>query len=105
MEEIDGIEVDLALLPSELGTYVGLIRRFAVSDDSIRSELMAEASTEELQALAGLPAAQWDALNSYLDRHMEENPGSKEQDLALVLSAFAEAAAEAPFDLRRRGRD
>ena len=102
MDEIDGIEVDLALLPGELRACIGLIQRFAVSDDTIRSGRMDTASIEELQALDGLSQAQWHALNNYLDRHMDERPGSNEQNLALVLSAFGEAASEAHLDLRRR---
>jgi hypothetical protein len=102
VEEIDGIPVDLALLPAELGGCVPLIRDFAIGDDVARSDRMAAASTGELEALAGLTPEQWDALNAFLDRHLDERPGSPEQDVALVLSAFAEAAAEAPFDLRRR---
>jgi hypothetical protein len=95
MEEIDGIEVDLSLLPTELESCVPLIRRFAVSDDRVRSERQEAATTEELDQLAALSKTQWQALKDFLDRHMDDQPGSNEQDLALVLSAFGEAAAEA----------
>lgn len=95
MEEIDGIEVDLSLLPTELENCVPLIRKFAVSDDVVRSERQEAATAEELDQLATLSKTQWQALKDFLDRHMDDQPGSNEQDLALVLSAFGEAAAEA----------
>lgn len=95
MEEIDGIEVDLSLLPPELEGCVPLIRRFAVSDDVVRSERQEAATPEELDQLTSLSETQWQALKDFFDRHMDDQPGSHEQDLALVLSAFGEAAAEA----------
>jgi hypothetical protein len=101
MEAIDGIEVDLGLVPSELADCVPLIRRFAISDDVVRSERMEAAPAAELEALAHLSPAQWTALERYLDEHMER-PGTPEQDLALVLSAFGEAAAEARLELQAR---
>ena len=43
----------------------------------------------------GRPAQpHWDAINAYLDAHMERT-GTPEQDVALVLDAFAQAAMEA----------
>jgi hypothetical protein len=101
MEEVDGIEVDLNLLPLELCDCASLIRSYAVSDDVRRSERMATGPDREIEALAGLTDAQWDALNTFLDEHMER-PGTPEQDVALVLSAFGEAAAEAPIELEER---
>ena len=102
MEEIDGIAVDLALLRDELQSLVPLIRTFALGDDVVRSTEIETAPVAELEALAGLTREQWAALNHYLDQHMNAQPGSPEQDLALVLSAFGETAAEALLDLRRR---
>jgi hypothetical protein len=101
LEAIDGIEVDLGLLPPELADCVPLIRRFAIGDDVVRSERMEAATVSELEALAHLSPAQWAALERYLDEHMER-PGTPEQDVALVLSAFGEAAVEARFDLEAR---
>jgi hypothetical protein len=100
-EEIDGIEVELGLLPPELADCVPLIRRFAISDDVVRSERMDAAPFAELEALAGLTPAQWSALEHFLDEHMER-PGTPEQDVAVVLSAFGEAAAEARLELQAR---
>jgi hypothetical protein len=100
-DAIDGIEVDLALLPPELADCVPLIRRFAISDDVVRSERMAAAPFAELESLASVTPAQWAALEHFLDEHMER-PGTPEQDVALVLSAFGEAAAEARLELQAR---
>jgi hypothetical protein len=101
VEEIDGITVDLALLPEELRDLVPLIRKFAISDDSVRDAQMQLRSRRELEALASLSGPQWNALAAFLDEHMEE-PGTPQQDLALVLSAFGEAAAEARLEIARR---
>lgn len=101
MEEIDGIVVDLALLPAALTELTPLIRTFAISDDVVRNEAMQRATTPELERLARLNAAEWDAINAFLDEHMHET-GTPQQDVALVLSAFGEAAAEARLDLDRR---
>jgi hypothetical protein len=101
MEEVDGIEVDLTLLPPELCDCASLIRSYALSDDVKRSERMTAGPDREIEALAGLTDAQWDALNTFLDQHMER-PGTPEQDVALVLSAFGEAAAEASIELEER---
>jgi hypothetical protein len=101
VEEIDGIPVDLALLPAALLELRPLIRKFAIGDDAVRDSEMQSAPISELEALARLTGAQWDAINAFLDEHMEET-GTPQQDVALVLSAFAEAAAEAPLDLDRR---
>ena len=101
LEEIDGIPVDLALLPEELVELVPLIRTFAVSDDSDREAIMQRTSRSELEALASLSDRQWSALESFLDEHMER-PGTPHQDLALVLSAFGEATAEARVTTARR---
>jgi hypothetical protein len=70
MEGVDGIEVDLSLLPLELCDCASLIRSYAVSDDVRRSERMAAGPDREIEALAGLTDAQWDALDRFLDQHM-----------------------------------
>jgi hypothetical protein len=71
MEEIDGIAVDLTLLPSQLHDVAPLIRRFAVGDDLVRSERIESTPEVELEGLAGLSSAQWDALDAFLDEHMD----------------------------------
>jgi hypothetical protein len=100
MEEIDGIAVDLGLLPDDLTELAPLIRKFAVADDVRRDQVMQVAGLDEVRALASLSHSQWSALETFLDAHMAE-PGTPHQDLALVLSAFGEAAAEARLQLDR----
>ncbi len=93
-EEIDGIEVDLTLLPDDLRPLAPLIRRYAAGDDVERGELLAAATPEERAELERAAQPHWDAINAYLDAHIER-PGTPEQDVALVLDAFAQAAMEA----------
>jgi hypothetical protein len=100
MEEIDGIAVDLGLLPDDLTELAPLIRKFAVADDVRRDQVMEVAGLDEVRALASLSDSQWSALETFLDAHIPE-PGTPHQDLALVLSAFGEAAAEARLQLDR----
>jgi hypothetical protein len=102
MEEIDGLEVDLSLLPTELEPLAPFIRRYAASDDGVRSDRVSDASVEELQALFQAVEPRWDAIEAYMDEYMER-PGSPEQNVALVLSSLSEAAAEARLELERRG--
>ena len=94
MEEIDGIEVDLALLPDDLRPLAPLIRRYAVSDDVERVARMEAASAKDRAELEQAAQPHWDAINAYLDAHIEQ-AGTPEQDVALVLDAFAQAAMEA----------
>jgi len=101
VEEIDGIPVELALLPEPLRELAPLIRKFAIGDDVVRNTEMQGATVSELETLAHLTAAQWEAIEAFLEEHMEK-PGTPEQDVALVLSTFGEAAAEARLDLARR---
>ena len=100
-EEIDGIEVDLALLPDDLLPLAPLIRRYSAGDDVERAERLAAATPAELHELERSAQPHWDAINDYLDVHLER-PGAPEQDVALVLDAFAQAAMEAPFERDRR---
>jgi hypothetical protein len=104
VDEIDGISVDLGLLPAPLSECAPLIRQFAVSDDVVRSERMGAAPDSEVEAVDRVMEneEQREALAAYIDDHIEET-GTPEQDLALVLSAFQEASAEALIELRERG--
>jgi hypothetical protein len=77
-----------------------MIRRYAVADDIARSELVAAASSDELQAMSSAASPHWDAINAYLDENM--TPPGPRQDVALALDSFAQAAIEAPFELERR---
>jgi hypothetical protein len=100
-EEIDGLDVDLSRLPSDLQPLAPLIRKWAVGDDEERSARLAEASDDELQELRDAPERRWDAINTYLD----ENMTSDEPYEAIVLDYFSQAAMEAAnlLDERRSG--
>jgi hypothetical protein len=95
-------ELDISLLPEELRHLGPLIDRYAESDDVDRSELLANASDEELRNLIEGPSAHWDAINAFLDENVEAEPGPR-QDLALALDSFSQAAMEARYELQ--GRD
>jgi hypothetical protein len=102
METIDGIVVDLSLLPPELEPRAPLIRKYAAGDDVERSDRLDAASTEELRELNdAMTRERYDAVEAFLDVHMEQ-PGTPEQDVALVLSSFSEATAEAAVVLEGR---
>ena len=101
MEDIDGIPVDLGLLPDDLRPLADLIRRYSVGDDVEGSKRLEAASSDELQQLVDAVTPHWDGINAYLDEHMDET-GTPEQDVALVISGFAERAAEARFALEER---
>lgn len=101
-ETIDGIEVDLSLLPEELQPLVPLIREYAGGDDVERTDRLYAASTDELRNLdRTMSAERFEAVEAFLDAHLEES-GTPAQDVALVSSSFAEAAAEAGVVLEER---
>jgi hypothetical protein len=94
-------ELDFGLLPDELRDLAPLIARYAESDDVDRSELLENASNEELRELSEAPAAHWDAINAFLDEHVAAEPGPR-QDVALALDSFSQAAMEARYALDQR---
>jgi len=94
-------ELDFGLLPGELRDLAPLIARYAESDDVDRSELLENASNEELRELSEAPAAHWDAINAFLDEHVAAEPGPR-QDVALALDSFSQAAMEARYALDQR---
>lgn len=106
METIDDIEVDLSLLPAILQPLAPLIRKYAAGDDVERTDRLYAASTEELRELDRMMTAKrWDATNAFHEAHIDAT-GTPEQDVALVLSSFAEAAAETAVILEEReGKD
>ena len=97
-------EVDFSLLPEELRHLAPLITRYAKSDDLKRTELIEAASDDELRELADAPTAHWDAINEFLDDNVAAHPGAQ-QDVALALDSFSQAAMEARYALERRGGD
>ena len=96
----DGL--DFSLLPEELQGLTAFISRYGESDDADRSELLENASDEELRQLSEAPATHWDAINAFLDENVASDPGPR-QDVALALDSFSQAAMEARFALKERG--
>jgi hypothetical protein len=94
-------QFDFTLLPSELQHLAPLISRYAESDDVERSAVIANASDQELRALADGPSLYWDAINAFLDENVAGDPGPL-QDVALALDSFSQAALEAKLELDRR---
>ena len=47
------------------------------------------------------PEAHWEAINTFLDRNVEAEPGPS-QDVALAMDSFAQAAMEAKLELDTR---
>ena len=94
-------ELDFSILPDELRSLAPLISWYAESDDVDRSELLEQASDEELRELSEAPEAHWEAINTFLDRNVEAEPGPS-QDVALALDSFAQAAMEAKLELDTR---
>ena len=52
-------EVNFSLLPAELQPLAPLISRYAESDDVERSDLLENASDDDLRELAEAPSAHW----------------------------------------------
>jgi cell division protein FtsI/penicillin-binding protein 2 len=94
-------ELDFSLLPEELQPLAPLISRYAESDDVDRSEVLENASDDELRELSEAPAAHWDAINAFLDENVASDPGPR-QDVALALDSFSQAAMEARYALEER---
>jgi hypothetical protein len=95
-------QLAFSLLPTELQHLAPLIARYAESGDVDRSVLLEHATDAELRELTDAPAASWDAINAFLDEHVAAKPGP-EQDVALALDSFSQAALEARFVLEARG--
>jgi cell division protein FtsI/penicillin-binding protein 2 len=94
-------QLDFTLLPSELQPLGPLITRYAESDDVDRAAALANASDQELRALSDGPSLHWDAINTFLDENIAEDPGPH-QDVALALDSFSQAALEAKLELDQR---
>ena len=92
--------MDFSLLPADLRELAPLIARYAESDDTDRSGLLADASTDDLRVLSTAADPHWDAINAFLDENME--PPGPRQDLALALDSFSQAAMEARDALQER---
>jgi hypothetical protein len=97
----DETALDFSLLPDDLQPLASLIAKYAQSDDVERSELLANASTDELRELSTAANPHWDKINAFLNENMEQI--GPVQDLALALDGFSQAAMEAGGELEGRG--
>jgi hypothetical protein len=88
-------------LPIEFRALVGLIDKWAKSDDQERADGLARASRERHESLVRQLAPHFAAINAYLDRFR----GGAVSDSAAALGTLAECATEAQLLLaKRRGR-
>jgi hypothetical protein len=96
----DDTELDFSLLPDDLQSLATLIATYAESDDADRSDVLANASTDDLRALSTAADPHWDAINAFLEANMDEI--GPRQDLAIALDGFSQAAMEARIELEGR---
>jgi hypothetical protein len=89
---------DLTGLPSEFQHLTPLIKKWAESDDSLRSDLISEAGEPSLRELVESVAPHFDSMKAYLDSLDDDLP-----EAAMALQALAECAAEARMAIKDRG--
>ncbi len=87
--------IDLKGLPGQFHGLVPLIRKWGVSDDSERSDLLDQASQSDLEQLVNAVNEHFSEINSYLNSFGSESLS----EAALALSALGECAAEAVLRL------
>jgi len=92
------LQWDLTGLPSEFQHLIPLIKKWAESDDSLRSDLISEASEPSLLELLESVAPHFDSINAYLDSLEDDLP-----EAAIALQALAECAAEARMAIKDTG--
>lgn len=90
----DGL--DFAGLPPKFENLIGLIPKWALSDDEKRSEMLEEASLEALQSFVASVSPLIPAINEYLDSFGDEPPPEE----AVTLGALAECCLEAQIRIR-----
>jgi len=88
---------DLTGLPSEFQPLIPLIKKWAESDDSIRSDLISEAGEPSLRELLESVAPHFDSIKTYLDSLEDDLP-----EAAMALQTLAECAAEARMAINDR---
>ena len=96
--QIDGLEVDLGRLPSELQGLAPTIERWAAADADERDQRLEQASTEQLAELWLTISPQLPVINDYLERQAAGEQSSE----AVALAATADAALEAAKIIERR---
>ncbi len=86
---VDGLTFDLEKVPADLRPLESLVRRFAVGDDILRAELLAEATPDERAQLSHWVTPLLSRIDAFLDTF--EEPHSDE---AILLGRLAEATCE-----------
>ena len=86
-ELIDGLTFDPEQVPADLRALEPLVRRFAVGDDELRTELLADATPDEREQLSQRVTPLLSRIDAFLDT-------SGESDEAILLGRLAEAACE-----------
>ncbi len=84
-------------LPPEFQFLIPLIRKWAESDDHLRSDLIDQAGGASLRELADNVVPLFDSINTYLNRLGKELP-----EAAIALQTLAECASEAQISIRDR---
>jgi hypothetical protein len=94
--------LDLGALPAKFENLSDLIRKWALSDDEERSEMLAEKSLRELRVFVATVSPFIPAIDEYLDSFRPESPPMS----AVALGTLAECCLEAQVrirDLHHRG--
>jgi hypothetical protein len=88
-------KIDLTVLPPEFKILIPLIRKWGVTDDLERTELLEKASRKVLERLVESVVPHLSSINKYLDSFGEVPPS----EAAVALGAVAECAVEAQLHL------
>jgi hypothetical protein len=88
---------DLDGLPPAFQPLIPLIRKWAESDDDLRSDLINEAGEISLRELIHSVAPLFDSINTYLNTFEDDLP-----EAAIALQTLAESAAEAQIAIKDR---
>jgi hypothetical protein len=96
-ELIDELRFDAALVTGELQQLLPMLRSWAAGDDTVRSDRIAAASSDDLRELVTAVADELHRIDALIDSHGEPLP-----DEAVLLGRLAEAALEAQHELTRR---
>jgi hypothetical protein len=91
----DDQDVDLDVLPSKFKVLIPFIRKWGVTDDLERSELLEKASRKTLERLVQLVTPHLSSIDEYLNSFGEE-PLS---EAAIALGALAECTVEAQLQI------
>lgn len=88
--------VDLAALPRQFESLIGLIPKWALADDEQRREMLEEESLEALRTFVEVVSPYIPAIDRYLDSFGDESP----TEAAVTLGTLAECCLEAQIRLR-----